>query len=154
MESRVLETGPGEFFMDLKDFLMNFRILTFCYIHGPDWREKQRRTEVFPESNSAEFTLGLSQESETMISVSQMGRRQLRDEMGTQATLLNIKFSVFPADSNKDIAEQSFKTLRTRTFQKALKAGTYRIIAEAENVDKVTGIFLRVASTDKQFNLS
>merc|ERR1711879_181145 len=144
----------GEFFMDLQDFLSNFNNLTFCYIHGPNWREKQRRTEVSPDSTKVEFTLRLSQESETMISVSQMGRRQLRDEMRTEATLLNIKFSLFAVDTNKEIAEQKFLALRTRTFHKVLKAGTYRIIAEAEVVDKMTGIFLRVASTNKQFHLS
>ena len=154
LETSVLQTGPGEFFMDLEDFVRNFRILTFCYIHGPNWREKQRRTEVSPDSTSVEFTLRLSQEAETKIAVSQMGRRQLRDEMRTEATLLNIKFSVFPDGSNKEIAGQTFLDLRTRTFQKVLKAGTYRIIAEAEKVDKMTGIFLRVASTNKQFNLS
>ena len=154
LESSVLHTGPGEFFMDLQDFLRNFRILTFCYIHGPNWRDKQRRTEISPDSTKVEFTLRLSQESETMISVSQMGRRQLRDEMRTEATLLNIKFSVFPADTNKEIAGQKFLALRTRTFHKVLKAGTHRIVAEAEKVDKMTGIFLRVASTNKQFSLS
>ena len=74
--------------------------------------------------------------------------------MRTEATLLNIKFSVFPDGGNKEIAGQTFLDLRTRTFQEVLKAGTYRIIAEAEKVDKMTGIFLRVASTNKQFNLS
>ena len=154
LESSLLHTGQGEFFMNLQDFLANFRILTFCFIHGPSWSEKQRRTEVSPDSTKVEFTLGLSLESETMISVSQMGRRQLRDEMRTEATLLNIKFSVFSGHNNQDIAEQKFSTLRTRTFHKVLKRGTYRIIVEAEKVDKMTGIFLRVASTNKQFHLS
>ena len=153
LESSVLHTGPGEFFIDLQDFVRNFRILTFCYIHGPNWKEKQRNGEVSPELRRVEFTLRMSQESEMMIAVSQMGRRQLRDEMRTEETLLNIKFAVFPAGTNKEIAEQTFLPLRTRTFQKVLKPGTYRIIAEAEKVDKMTGIFLRVAST-KQFNLS
>ena len=153
-ETSVLRTGPGEFFMDLQDFMMNFQNLTFCYIHGPDWREKQRRTEVSPDFTKVEFTLRLTEESETMISVSQIGRRQLRDEMRTEATLLNIKFSVFTAHNNQKIAEQNFLALRTRTFQKCLLAGSYRIIAEAEKVDKMTGIFLRVASTNKLFELS
>ena len=152
-EASVLRTGPGEFFMDLEDFRTNFRILTFCHILGPSWREKQRRTEVSPDSTKVEFTLKLTEESETMISVSQIGRRQLRDEMRTEATLLNIKFSIFTVDNQK-IAEQKFLALRTRTLKKCLQAGRYRIIAEAEKVDKMTGIFLRVASTNKLFELS
>ena len=43
--------------------------------------------------------------------------------------------------------------MRTRTFREFLKAGTYKIIAEVKKVDRQTGVFLRVASSGKDFNL-
>ena len=148
-----LETGPGEFFMRLQDFQTNFRTLTICHILGPDWREKQRRSEITPSRRRVEFTLNLAEaKAETMIAFSQIGRRQLRDEIGTQETLLNIRLSVFSENTN--VASQDFQQLRTKTFRRELKAGTYKILAEAKQVDRVTGVFLRVASTCKTFNLS
>ena len=149
---RLLMTGPGEFFIKMEDFIRHFRILTICHILGPKYCEKQRRAEITPDSSKVEFTFKLNEASDTMVAFSQIGRRQLRDEMGSEQTLLSIRFSVY--SSNIKISGQEFQALRTRTFRKFLKAGSYKIIAEAQEVDRITGVFLRVASTCKTFTSS
>ena len=156
MESGQLETGPGEFLIKLDDFLTNFRRLEICYILSSDWREATRKSELTPVCWRMEAGLRLDQQAETMISVSQIGRRQLRDEMGTTHTQLDIKLTVCKLSCQGYqilLADQNFRNLRTRTFHKTLAAGSYRIIAQADQVDRNTGTLLRVASKARNFNL-
>ena len=80
--------------MDLEDFKANFDLLSLCHILGGGWRETQRRAEVSPDCRTVEFSLELGESSDTMFAFSQLGRRQLRDEMRSEETLLNIKLSV------------------------------------------------------------
>ena len=156
-ERLVPKTGPGEFFMDVEDFRLHFDLLTICYSLDENWREKQRRTEVTPDCNQVEFSLQVNEDwAETMICFSQMGRRQLRDEMNTEGTLLNIKLSLSLSSDTRHtvMAEQDFMRLRSRTLHKSLRAGRYRILLTAETVDAVTPVLLRLATTCTQYTLS
>ena len=85
--------SPGEFFIKLEDFLNNFGRLEICYILNSDWEEKNKRSELTPDCPKLEVGLTLEQQAETMICFSQIGRRQLQDEMGTKSTHLYIGFT-------------------------------------------------------------
>ena len=103
-DTQVLNTGPGEFYMRLEEFKRNFGLLTICHILGPTWREKQQRCEISPHCTRVEITLELEDRAETMIAFSQIGRRQLRDEMGTDDTLLEIRLDVYSALQDNDVS--------------------------------------------------
>ena len=152
-ESSLLETGPGEFFIKLEDFFNNFGMLDICYILNSDWEEKSKRSELTPDCPKLEVGLTLEQQADTMICFSQIGRRQLRDEMGTDQTQLGIKLTVWKISEQgqKILVDQDFGNLRTRTTSHSLTKGSYRILAQADRVDCNTGTLLRVASRDKTF---
>ena len=152
-ESSLLETGPGEFLIKLDDFISNFRLLEICYILNSDWEERTKRSELTPVCLMQEVGLTLNQAAETMICFSQIGRRQLRDEMGTDQTMLGIKLTVWKISEQgpKILVDQDFGNLRTRTTSHNLTKGRYKILAQADRVDCNTGTLLRVASRDKNF---
>ena len=141
--------------MDLEAFKANFDLLSLCYILASGWRETQRRGEVSPDCRTVEFSLELGERSDTMFAFSQLGRRQLRDEMRSVETLLNIKLSVSRVGTNsRPLVEQQFMPDRTRTAQSVLEAGRYRVTAQAERVDQNTPVLLRVAATSQYLQLS
>ena len=154
-ESSLLETGPGEFLIKLDDFLSNFRLLEICYILNSDWEERIKRSELTPVCRMREVGLTLNQAAETMICFSQIGRRQLRDEMGTKKTHLGIKLMVWKISDQglQIVLDQNFEQLRTRTTSHNLTKGRYRILAQADRVDFNTGTLFRVASRDKNFKI-
>ena len=152
-ECSELETGPGEFFMDLHDFRKHFSLLTFCLNLTNSWTERRRKSELTPISNRIEFKLELEERADTMISFSQMGRRQVRDVTRPAATFLNIRICLLDSEDVELVGDQYGK-LRTKTVRKILTAGTYWIICEAEWVDRMTPTFLRVASLCETFSLT
>ena len=145
-ECSDLETGPGEFFMDLRDFRKHFDVLTFCLNLSNQWTEKRRKSELTHLSKKIEFKLELEERADTMISFSQMGRRQLRDVIGPEATFLNIRISLLDSITEEVVDVEPYGKLRTKTLRKILTAGSYLILCEAEHVDRDTPTFLRVAS--------
>ena len=153
-ECRELETGPGEFFMDLRDFLEHFSLLTFCLNLSLKWTEEKRKSELTPHSGKMEYRLELEERADTMISFSQIGRRQLRDVTGPAATFLNIRLSLLDSTDEEEFAGVQYGQLRTTTLRKILTAGSYRIVCEAEEVDRNTPTFLRVASLCQTFSLT
>ena len=153
-ECSDLETGPGEFFMDIEDFREHFSLLTFSLNLSNKWTEKRRRSELTPISIRIEFKLELEERADTMISFSQMGRRQLRDVTGPEATFLNIRLSLLDSTREEELVPEQYGKLRTKTLRKILTAGSYWIVCEAEQVDRVTPTFLRVASMSETFSLT
>ena len=158
-ESSLLETGPGEFFIKLEDFFNHFSRLDICYILNSDWEEKNKRSELTPDCPKLEVGLTLEQQADTMICFSQIGRRQLRDEMGRDEkgiwlTHRYISFTVM-SDKGEQIAPPSGSWTRTATLKRTLNlmAGRYRIIAKAYLDDYNIETYLRVASMDKNFKI-
>ena len=139
--------------MNLQDFREHFSLLTFCLNLSLRWTEKQRKSELSPTCRKIEFELELEERADTMISFSQMGRRQVRDVTRPAATFLNIRISLLDSEDVELVGDQYGK-LRTKTVRKILKAGTYWIICEAEWVDRMTPTFLRVASLCETFSLT
>ena len=156
-ESGLLQTRPGEFFMPLEDFKANYYLLSLCTILTGSWQERQGRAEFSPHRRTVEFRLELGETSDTRLAFSQLGRRELRDEMGSQQTLLDIRLSVWRLEDNTRAlvgAEQRFRPERTRTAQSVLEAGLYRVRGQAWRVEQNTPVLLRVAATSKYLQLS
>ena len=93
--------------MELEEFQANFDLLTICTVLDESWRETQRRAEISPHRRTVEFRLELAERSDTMFAFSQLGRRQLRDEMGSEETLLNIRLSVCRLETNSSLSQPS-----------------------------------------------
>ena len=118
-----------------------------CHDLGPEFYEEYA-TYVLTKKNKKirfKFTLKTSCDSETFIAVSQEGRRRLRDELElTNNAKLPIKLQIY--HENSLLFDQNFQRIRNRNHRLILSPGDYCLIVEANFVDQVTEICLRVAA--------
>ena len=118
-----------------------------CQDLGPEFSEKYA-TFVLTRSNKKirfKFSLNTSSDAETFIDVSQMGRRRLRDELEEENNAkLPIKLQIYHESSL--LINQNFQRMRNRNHRRILSPGDYRLVVEADYVDLVTKICLRVAA--------
>ena len=123
--------------------------LHMCHDLGPEFSEKYA-TFVLTRSNKKirfKFSLNTSSDAETFIDVSQMGRRRLRDELEEEINAkLSIKLQIYRESSLPPLFNQNFQRMRNRNHRMILRPGNYRLVVEADYVDLVTKICLRVAA--------
>ena len=145
--------------MEYKEFLKCFDTITICWKLNYPWTIKTKQWESDPGMMDVEYRLTVEDKvSEAMVSFSQMGRRQLRDEHDSDNTLHSINLQVYKFENGKVCQIRGFEKkgcakLRTRTFSGYLKRGDYKIVCSATVLDEVTSFFLRIATTSRRFNL-
>ena len=107
----LLKTNKGEFYLPYEDFMQRFCDLHLCYILESDFSEKQIFGLWKNEQKKILIGFHLDEPAETFISLSQVGRRQLRDELDSQYTMLNIGM-IISCENRRNILTQEF--LKTR----------------------------------------
>ena len=121
-----------------------------CHDLGSEFFEKYCTFTLTRKSKRIEFKFCLKTncDSETFIDVSQMGRRRLRDELELDYAKLPIKLQIYREImlKSKNMLNQNFVKMRNRNHRLILRPGEYSIFVEADSVDVVTEICLRVAA--------
>ena len=133
----------GEFYIQFSEFVKYFNSLNFC-LDLDRFTEKHGLSLWTKKKKKVKFSLSLESAGEIYISLSQCHRRQLRDERGSESTLLNMKWTLFWR--NYAFKKEPYYKLRTRSCAFDLHEGDYTIVGECSNVDVDTQAFLRVAS--------
>lgn len=126
-----------------------------CHDLGPEFYEKYATYVLTKKNKKIRFTLSLktSSDSETFIAVSQEGRRRLRDELELENNAkLPIKLQIY--HENSLMFDQKFQRMRNRNHRLILSPGDYCLIVEADYVDQVTEICLRVAAKCNKQDIS
>ena len=121
--------------------------LYMCHDLGQEFSEKYATFVLKRRNKKIRFKLSLntSSDAETFIAVSQMGRRRLRDELEEENNAkLPIKLQIYHESSL--LFNQNFQRIRNRNHRMILCPGDYSLVVEAEYVDLVTEICLRVAA--------
>ena len=122
-------------------------ILNLCHDLGPEFSESHTFSVLTKRCRRISFNLHLntSEDTDTFIAASQIGRRQLRDEMEiTTNARLPIKLQIY--HKNSLLFNQNFKKMRNRNRRMILSPGNYQLCVEADYVDVDTQFFLRVAA--------
>ena len=87
--------------------LQQFGSLYLCHDLGTGFTERSFSGQWSKKGVRVTGVLRLTTEAETFVSVSQVGRRQLRDEKQTRATHLPIKIKIFR--DNDLVFEEKYK---------------------------------------------
>ena len=136
-----------EFWMPFTRFTKGFSTLFMCHDLGPEFSEKHTSSVLTKMNKKIRFKLSLKTQcdTDTLIAVSQVGRRGLRDEFHSDSNAkLPIKLLIYHGGAI--LFNQNFLRKRNRTHRMTLSPGVYEILVEAEYVDEDTPIFLRVAA--------
>ena len=125
-----------------------------CHDLGPEFYETHATHVLTKKNKKIRFTFSLktSSASETFIAVSQEGRRRLRDELELENAKLPIKLQIYQEHSL--LFDQNFQRMRNRNHRLILSPGDYCLVVEADIVDQVTEIFLRVAAKCNKQDIS
>ena len=155
-EAEMLKCGAGEFFIPIEDFLSIFCSVSICWDLGQDYEELHDTASWTPEMKTVEFFLTLESRGSVYIAISQKDRRQLRDELQSENTMLKIRLKIKKVvgheDRDQEIYSSSFNPLRTLTYHKEtpLERGTYKIVGQVLHLQQPEqSVFLRVASNTK-----
>ena len=125
-----------------------------CHDLGSEFYETHVTHVLTKKNKKIRFTFSLktSSASETFIAVSQEGRRRLRDELELENAKLPIKLQIYQEHSL--LFDQNFQRMRNRNHRLILSPGDYCLVVEADIVDQVTEIFLRVAAKCNKQDIS
>ena len=190
-QRNLLKTGEGDWWMAYTDFLRCFTHLSICHIQPEDQDNTKTDNVIWTEKSvHGSWVAGLTaggcgndgfssfltnpqylltiREDEKRVEVNmalmQKGRRQLRDEMGSN-TFLAIGLTVFPLRkkinskaSRKDLKGITpmgmvYEEFRTTTLQTILSVGHYLVVPASFFRDQEAEFFLRVNINDKHFRL-
>ena len=149
-----MRTGKGEWWMSYEDFLHYFSVVAVVHINRT-WTEKSLMGSWSPRLNRSQYLLRIFSDTEVKMALSQCHRRQLRDELLTNATDLPIKIDLYQATYGQSgikvdrrsgsLTDQMFARQRIRTFSSRLEKGTYIIVPSNKKKSSICEFQLRVA---------
>jgi len=144
----LLSTGGGEFWIPFKDYLKNFDVLSIVHLLDPkSWVEARQEGEWGLQHTCKQFQLTVDRECEVMVALDQKFRRQQRDEMDSEDTLLPIQLTV----AGKT---EQFRKLRTRTWKGQLGRGNHILQAVIRTGKEKVQFSLWVAACNTQLKLT